>query len=232
MTMNRSIPEPDVVASVEPLWVPSVALDPETYTDVYATTPAPNFPVRVAISDSLLAGHDTKAWSTLLAQGFVGDRESTIVDVVRNLPVRSAVFAAQYASRLVGSDRPTAAGLVGVTLSASGQAQVVATAGYAVIRFDRNGLSTRWDANRGHELEVLADDPARCFDSWHFEWLPGDTVVVCGRGLPSPPAGEATGLDALWTESLAGFQGRMRVAFAAEGRSRSATAIRVRLNPR
>ena len=230
--MNRSIPEPDVIVTVEPLWVPSVALDPATYNDVYATTPPSIFPVRVAISDSLWAGHDTKAWSTLLAEGFVGDRETTTVDVVRNLPVRSAVFAAQYASGLVGSDRTTAAGLVGVTLSPTGQSQVVATAGYAVIRFDKNGESTRWDSTGGRDIEVLADDPTGCFDSWQFEWLPGDTVVVCGRGVPSVDTTEAAGSDLLWRESLAGFQGRMRMAFAGEGRSRSATAVRICLKPR
>lgn len=216
---------------IEPLWVPSRGLDPDSYDDVFAHSTANRLPARAAISD---AGGDegARGWCSLLAEGFVADHLTTVDDVKRSIPIRAAVFAAQSAMGMVPVTSSVRAGLVGVTLFEGGEGVAVSAGGFTVLRVSPDGTVLRWNAKQSDglavfdDLSVHAKDRDDVIDRWTFSWRSGDTVLVCGRGVPETLLGGAAGW---FSDSLPAFQGRIRKAFLTEGSPRSATVVRMKL---
>lgn len=217
---------------IEPLWVPSRGLDPDSYQDVFAHSKSEHLPARAAISDSR-SGANAQAWCSLLAEGFVADHLVSVDDVQRSLPIRAAVFAAQSAMGMVPAAASVRAGLIGVTVLEDGTGVAVAAGGFSVVRVLSDGTTLRWNAAVNVGLSVF-EDPAvphsvRGMEHWAFAWRPGDTILVCGRGMPESMLTDA---GAWYRDSLPSFQGRVRKAFMDDpaGPARSATVIRIHVD--
>ena len=229
--MGQQASQSRVKVRIEPLWVPSRGLDPDSYDDVFAHSKSEHLPARAAISDSR-SGPDAQAWCSLLAEGYVADHLVSVDEVERSLPIRAAVFAAQSAMGMVPATASVRAGLIGVTLLEGGVGAAIAAGGFSVARVSPDGTTLRWNAAANVGLSVF-DDPAgppggRDMEYWEFAWRTGDTILVCGRGMPESMLADA----ASWSrDSLPSFQGRVRKAFMRDsaGATRSATVIRIQV---
>jgi len=220
--------EPSSLAlDIHALWSPATRLDPDTWEDAYAYGNESTFPVRAAVSDSQDRGVGVAFWCMLLANGFVGDAETYPDDIARNLPIRSAVFAAEYSADGFHVEASVSAGLLGVTLAADGSATVTATRGYTVIRVSSSGRVKRALSTLGDDLTALDRLHGEAPDTWQFEWHPGDTIGLCGRGLPLELLDDD---EPWWDDTLPAFQGRIRTLRQKAGLNEtSSTFVRIRL---